>query len=1801
MENYNGVVLKKAQEAGTMKKSIKFLQRVLTGLLAMTMIVTMLPSQTYAEEFTPVWEDEPVADTDAIFQDLTEEVTEEMSEPEGTSQQENAPDDMLIDPAWEAEEADTDLTEVEPDDIMYPEEDYTDEEEITEEAEEAEELLGASELLLAEEGEEPETDIKWSYSDDGTLTISGSGAIRDYYKSGTSPTVDDRPWLSYRNQATKLVIGEGITRIGHRAFQNFQKLKIASLPDSLQSIGEWSFQNCYELADVSMPDEITLENGAFRSAPFEEDATAVENDVYKSSSYYKALIQTELTGNYRDDVIAIARSQIGYHEGNSEADYGGGNTNGNDDFSEYGRFLGSSGNAWCSEFASWCIRMAGVPTSLVNSSKGANANTFTTGTSAAYHPWSETVWGGGSYTPGKGDVILWVWTGSSVTYAYDSSLSHTTLLESVDDNGSSITFNVVHGNSGGAVGAGKYVVNKADGKLTNGNGYVGYFVAPDYEKGDVVKCTVTFNANGGTITGQTRKRVSEGGMYGPLPLAAKGGQEFLGWFNENGKRIKMYSPCRLDSNETLTARWRQEGECPVPLAYLRPGAVASSVKVFDKTMAEKELGTNAYGQLYSYLADGKQYVALYVYGKENNAVLNNEGIISDSLYGKVAKNTVTDIIMDDHISKIDGDYYFQEMSKVTYVRLSENLTKMGGGCFDGCVSLPEITIPKKLETVSAMGTFAHCQALKKVTFEQGIKTIPDYICQVNSETSSGHIETVLIPPSVTEIGAKAFDGQKDLTTVIFTEPAKTTLARIGDSAFKGTYLSGIVLPSFGGTWTDPALPTWKMDPVIEANAFAGIGNKSFTTLVIPEGVKKLGNLTPGNSSYFKEIYLPKSLVKDGFYNVFVGLHYMDTFGVLKIYYPGTEAEFFNKYGATKKSLLEYGNEWVNKLVFGTASPLPVSSITADTVSIVKIYEDMTGSVSVPVALSILPAKHLETEYVVNTTDSSVATGTLSKEEDGKMTLNLTVKKKIGNATVTVSGGSGSTRIYVTVKEKDRAQTPYVSVVSGNGKGFGDLIALRAKTTNAQIFYVVDDNKSTTVFNSPDDVIGWDTASNRYQVKAKYKDQVKEFTQPLLLGTDIRNAQYLYAVAIGKDLNFSGIMTYQSQYAEVNPWGEIASEDIESEFGSKPVSFTDDYSGLWVPDAQLKDKNLVYTGKAVTIPNLRVYYGTKLLKSGSDYTLKYANNVNVSSESKKATFTVNLKGNYSGKKEFAFKVNPYPITKNDIVCSYTEVKEKKSKGVSVPQKPDPMIKVKATGKILKPGIDYKLEYKKDGDWSSEVSEPGKYEVRISNLANSNYDFGDSGLEMGTLVYCLGADNVSMSKVTVSSIPAQDITGWAEDNYQVKPTDFTVTYKGQPLKQGVDYEILEYSGNNAVGKASVVLLGQGDTYYGAKTVSFQIKGIAFNKTNIKIEGIESNYPYTGKAVVPKYQIKYGTDGLTENVDYTVSYAKNGNVNAGTVNMTFKGIGRFTGSLKASYKITPVAASSVSVLDKKGAPWIGSTEKYDYLKKGAQPDFSCKYEEATLAAGKDYNVKYSNNTTVADFNAMKGKKVVGPSFTITFKGNYTGKVTHYFSIQRVSIDTLDMSLEDMVYTNVPNKYARNPVITDANGTILKAGTDYKKDFTYTYATDTKEVMVVTGKGKNAVRQKIDRLAGEKVEATDILPVGALIQVSVEGINNYSGKIDQTFTVAPNSVKMLKFAVSRTYGYTGSPVTPTKNDITIQVKNGNKYQDVENASDYYDIIGYSNNVKKGTGKIIVKAKNGYAGTTTLTFKIVSSELLNS
>ena len=120
--------------------------------------------------------------------------------------------------------------------------------------------------------------VFWDYKN-GTLILSGSGKMYDY-NTETGVYGDfftDVPWTDGFAKVDKIIIGEGITYIGNRAFARFTDLSEIELPSTLESIGEYAFARCIDLISVSFPDSVSdIGEGAFYGCYYLKDINIPE-------------------------------------------------------------------------------------------------------------------------------------------------------------------------------------------------------------------------------------------------------------------------------------------------------------------------------------------------------------------------------------------------------------------------------------------------------------------------------------------------------------------------------------------------------------------------------------------------------------------------------------------------------------------------------------------------------------------------------------------------------------------------------------------------------------------------------------------------------------------------------------------------------------------------------------------------------------------------------------------------------------------------------------------------------------------------------------------------------------------------------------------------------------------------------------------------------------------------------------------------------------------------------------------------------------------------------------------------------------------------------------------------------------------------------------------------------------------------------------------------------------------------------------------------------------------------------------
>lgn len=128
------------------------------------------------------------------------------------------------------------------------------------------------------------------------------------------------------------------------------------------------------------------------------------------------------TGNYANDIIGVAKTQVGYRENSVGTKYG------------YWYTPSFVGMPWCAMFVSWCANQAKVPQSTIK--KYASCSTQVAWFKSIGR-WHNSKYYGGNYTPKKGDVVFYRDGGSSAVS------THTGILVGLNGN----YLDVIEGNA----------------------------------------------------------------------------------------------------------------------------------------------------------------------------------------------------------------------------------------------------------------------------------------------------------------------------------------------------------------------------------------------------------------------------------------------------------------------------------------------------------------------------------------------------------------------------------------------------------------------------------------------------------------------------------------------------------------------------------------------------------------------------------------------------------------------------------------------------------------------------------------------------------------------------------------------------------------------------------------------------------------------------------------------------------------------------------------------------------------------------------------------------------------------------------------------------------------------------------------------------------------------------------------------------------------------------------------------------------------------------------------------------------
>ena len=97
--------------------------------------------------------------------------------------------------------------------------------------------------------------LTWELDSNGTLTISGTGKMKDYVVGR------DQPWYGQKGNIKKFVVENGVTTIGNTAFSGHTKLTEVDMSNatSLEKIGQYAFESCTGVKTIDLSNATYLE------------------------------------------------------------------------------------------------------------------------------------------------------------------------------------------------------------------------------------------------------------------------------------------------------------------------------------------------------------------------------------------------------------------------------------------------------------------------------------------------------------------------------------------------------------------------------------------------------------------------------------------------------------------------------------------------------------------------------------------------------------------------------------------------------------------------------------------------------------------------------------------------------------------------------------------------------------------------------------------------------------------------------------------------------------------------------------------------------------------------------------------------------------------------------------------------------------------------------------------------------------------------------------------------------------------------------------------------------------------------------------------------------------------------------------------------------------------------------------------------------------------------------------------------------------------------------------------------------
>ena len=577
-----------------------------------------------------------------------------------------------------------------------------------------------------------EGNLTWKLYEDGTLNISGTGAMKNYDREG------DNPSPVYNNLSVKkVVIEDGVTSIGDAAFYDCNNLTSITIPDSVTSIGNAAFSFCSSLTSITIPDGVTsIGNSAFSNCNILTSIT-IPNSVTSIGAYAFSYCSSLTSITIPNSVTSIGDAAFSYCINLTSITIPDGVT--------------SIGDAAFSN----CISLTSITIPDSVTSIGAYAFSNCWDLTSITIPDSVTSIGKSAFY--KCSSL------TAISLSCKSSLKKSDFGEQADlvsyTNQHLLTKTEAKAATCTEDGNKEYWPCEHCGK---------YFLSDDAnpETAKAVELSETvipaLNHKNAIIRNASELTETAPGYSGDryCPDCDKVVEKGYTYWIEDNLTWKLYADGTLNISGKGAMKDYNSDDNPSPASQKK-----DSVKKVVIEDGVTSIGDSAFS---------------YCSSLTNITIPDSVTSIGDSAFSGCWD--LTSITIPDSVTTI-GESAFYGCSSLTSITIPDGVTSIGYGAFSSCRSLTSITIP---DSVTSIGnsSFSYCISLTSITIPNSVTSIGAY-----AFSNCWYLTSITIPDSVTSIGKSAFYKCSSLTTISLS--CKSTLKKsdFGDKADLVSYTS----------------------------------------------------------------------------------------------------------------------------------------------------------------------------------------------------------------------------------------------------------------------------------------------------------------------------------------------------------------------------------------------------------------------------------------------------------------------------------------------------------------------------------------------------------------------------------------------------------------------------------------------------------------------------------------------------------------------------------------------------------------------------------------------------------------------------------------------------------------------------------------------------------------------------------------------------------------------------------------------------------------------------------------------------